>query len=533
MIQAAARPTAARLEYGRVKCYRLRAFLVGLTRLGREIHGFARWLEDRVLADAYSRGCETMAFRVADDDSIVCAGRPGVCRDEASEMPGLPEPYRLVGRLLRQVGAVRLELSSRLGSNQVSDILTLLAVHREQLGVSGEQGLPKILSGLKCCNGLQYACTKTVISDGVLAIEYSYCVPRFSKFVQWYKARQKQFSDHRALFQAAPKYTLLAAVLAATPPIVYALMESWLVLIVLTVLAVVAISVLVYGFFMTVGSVEYDNEEKAERLRRANISLEAYASRTGVDLQRARDIQQMLLPDSDRMPLAHRLDWASSFAPETEVGGDYFDAAALDDTRVAMIFTDVSGHGMSAAFVTAIIKTAFQRWVDDGGQDLQRFVADLNSGLYRMTPDDSFAASFIALYDSAARRLDYINCGHSPEPWLVPAETAKAVMSLDDARAVLLGVVPELTPSANHKQIAPGDKLIFATDGLVEAMDYDGEQYGIDRLAELISACRGCPAAEIVGRIVQSVAEFSDGTEQGDDQTVLAMEVKQPAPPAT
>ena len=400
----------------------------------------------------------------------------------------------------------------------MSDILTRLAVHSRRVNLS---------------DGLQCACTKTAIADGVLSIEYSYCATRFSRFVHWYKARQTHFSDHRALFQAAPKYTLLAAVLAATPPIVYALMESWVVLIVLTVLAVVAISVLMYGFFMTVGSVEYDNEEKAERLRRANVSLEAYASRTGADLQRARDVQQMLLPDPDRMPLAGRLDWASSFAPETEVGGDYFDAAALDDHRVAIIFTDVSGHGMSAAFVTAIIKTAFQRWVDDGGGDIERFVADLSSGLYRMTPDDSFAASFIAVYDSAAGRLDYVNCGHSPEPWIVPAEAGRAVVTLDDARSVLLGILPEMTPEANHKLIGPGDKLVFATDGLVEAMDLDGEQYGIDRLAELIAACRGCPAAEIVARIVQGVAEFSAGTEQGDDQTVLVMEVKPPAPPAT
>ena len=491
---------------------RLRSFFVGLTRLGREIRRFAQWLEGHALADAYDRGRETVMFNVSDDDSIAYAHLA-----EASEMPAPPEPYRLVGRLLKQLGAARLELSTRLESNQVSDILTRLAVHsREALS-----------------DGLQCACTKTAIVDGVLSIEYSYCATRFSRFVHWYKARRKQFSDHRALFQAAPRYTLLAAVLAATPPIVYALMESWVVLIVLTVLAVVAISVLMYGFFMTVGSVEYDNEEKAERLRRANVSLEAYASRTGADLQRARDIQRKLLPDPDRMPLPDRLDWGGSFVPATEVGGDYFDAAALDDNRVAIIFTDVSGHGMSAAFVTAIVKTAFQRWVDDGGGDIERFVADLSSSLYRMTPDDSFAASFIAVYDSAAGRLDYVNCGHSPEPWIVPADAGRAVVCLDDARAVLLGVLPELAAEVSHKSIDPGDKLVFATDGLPEATDLDGEQYGIDRLYKLIDACRRCPASEIVGRIIRGVAEFSAGTEQRDDQTVLAMEVKPTSPPAT
>jgi sigma-B regulation protein RsbU (phosphoserine phosphatase) len=155
----------------------------------------------------------------------------------------------------------------------------------------------------------------------------------------------------------------------------------------------------------------------------------------------------------------------------------------------------------------------------------------LNSGLYRMTPDDSFAASFVAVYDSDAERLDYINCGHSPEPWIVPSDPDRAIISLDDARAILLGVLPELTPTAKHKPIAPGDKLLLATDGITEALNTDAEQYGLDRLTDLISACRQCPPAKIVARIVREISEFSSGTEQYDDQTVLAMEVRHPVSP--
>ena len=488
---------------------RIRSFFVGLTRLGREIRRFARWLEDRALADAYDCGREMMAFEVSSDDSIVCAHN-----DQACQTPEAPESYRLVGRLLRRMGAARLELSSRLESNQVSDILTLLAARRGRMNPSG---------------GLQCACTNTDVVDGVLSIEYSYCTTKFSRVVHWYKARQKKFSDHRAMFHAAPRYTLLAAVLAMTPPIVYAIMESWIVLIVLTVLSVAAISTLIYGFFMTVGSVEYDNEEKAHRLRVANAGLENYAARIGADLQRARNIQQMLLPDAENMPLADHLDWASSFVPETAVGGDYFDAAALDNDRVAIFFTDVSGHGMSAALVTAILKTAFQRWVDDGGRDMEQFASQLSSSLYRMTPDESVAASFIAVYDSSAGRIDYINCGHSPEPWLVPADGDRAVVALNDARAVLLGVLDEITPTAGSKSILPGDKLVLATDGLPEAVDAEGGQYGVQRLAEFVADCRQNSAEETVERIVGTVGDFSHGAVQLDDQTVLVMEVRSPA----
>jgi sigma-B regulation protein RsbU (phosphoserine phosphatase) len=122
------------------------------------------------------------------------------------------------------------------------------------------------------------------------------------------------------------------------------------------------------------------------------------------------------------------------------------------------------------------------------------------------------------------------NCGHSPEPWIVPGDSGQAIVSLDDARAILLGVMPELTRSPNHKPLAPGDKLILATDGLNEAFDLDSQQFGLDRLTDLISDCRQCPPAEIVTRIVREVSEFSAGTEQYDDQTVLAMEIRSPAP---
>ncbi len=490
--------------------YKLRTFLVGLTRLGREMRSFAEWLEGRVMPGPRKSGVLTVAFKVADDDGVVYANP-----NETPDLSDPPDAWPLVGRLLRKAGALRIEMSTRLESNQISDVLMLLALRR----------------GLDYAHGVQHACAMTTVADGLLSIEYSYCVTKFSRVVHWYKARQKKFSDHRAMFHAAPRYTLLAAALAMTPPIVYAIANSWTVLVVLTVMSVAAISTLIYSFFMTVGSVEYDNEEKAHRLRVANAGLENYAARIGADLQLARNIQQMLLPDAENMPLADRLNWASSFVPETAVGGDYFDAAALDDDRVAIIFTDVSGHGMSAAFVTAIVKTAFHRWVDDGGRGIEQFTSQLNSSLYRMTPDESFAASFIAVYDSSAGRIDYINCGHSPEPWLVPADGGRAVEPLNDARAVLLGVLDELTPTAISKSMSPGDKLVFATDGLPEAVDLDGQQYGLGPLAELVSDCRQSPAEQVVVRIVRTVGEFSRGAVQLDDQTVLVMEVRSPPRP--
>ena len=91
---------------------------------------------------------------------------------------------------------------------------------------------------------------------------------------------------------------------------------------------------------MTVGSLVYDNEEKAFRLEKANAKLRLYADWIHGDLERARAVQQMLLPDLTNMPMADRLEWGARFVPEEEVGGDYFDAAYLDANRVAILFAE-------------------------------------------------------------------------------------------------------------------------------------------------------------------------------------------------
>ena len=216
---------------------------------------------------------------------------------------------------------------------------------------------------------------------------------------------------------------------------------------------------------------------------------------------------------------------------------------------MAILFVDVSGHGMAAAFITAIIKTCFQAWTDDGGH-IEEFVQRTNRNLLRLTPDGNFAALFVATYNAATGRLTYINCGHCPEPWLIRTGTPKretsrlgerpqspdraigdldpaaggTVIQLSDARALVLGVEEDIGLRRAAVDLAAGDRVVFATDGVVEARDAADEMYTAERFARLLEGLRDVPVGTLVERAVREVQRFAQDR-QLDDRTVLAMQV--------
>jgi sigma-B regulation protein RsbU (phosphoserine phosphatase) len=275
---------------------------------------------------------------------------------------------------------------------------------------------------------------------------------------------------------------------------------------------------------MTVGSVEYDNEEQAHTLKQAYAQLKVYNDRIRYDMDRARSVQQRLLPDPGAMPLADRLEWAASFVPQEEVGGDYFDAALTKQGHAAVVFADVSGHGLGAALVTAIIKTTFEAWLERD-DDLVAFVRLLNQRLVDLTPLESFAAVAVGIYDPDRRTFIYCNCGHSPHPYLIAAKDDR-LQPLDAAPVTILGVSLEIDPQPATVNLERGDTLFFATDGITEARDKDDEEFDEARLEQYLAGHREAPLRSLVSGLVDAVEQFTGGVEQGDDQTIFAVRVR-------
>jgi serine phosphatase RsbU (regulator of sigma subunit) len=493
----------------------LAGLLIRANSLWKDIKTFSGWFENE---------CRTNDSNEYQDDiriEISCEGvatLPG-----GSELTPL-QNWRRLWSFLSDFGIRHLELDSRLESNQVSDVLTLLFACRRDLRHARPRSADSLASRLRDDGGVTFACALTRIHDDTLSVSYSYCMTRFSRLVAWFKNRQRHLQDHRTLFRAAPRY---GAVLGLAPLGVFTLYQvngGFWALLVASLLAAAGVFATTYFFFMTVGSLVYDNEEKAFRLEKANAQLRLYADWIRGDLERARVVQQMLLPDLANMPMADRLEWGASFVPEEEVGGDYFDAAQLDDDRMAVIFADVSGHGLSAALITAIIKTTFQSWTERGGT-FEGFLCELNQRLFSLTPMQSFAAVAAGIFDASSMDFTYCNCGHNPEPYLIRAAEDRP-LALDSARNIILGAMEEITPLTAKLQLKSEDLLFFATDGITEATNGHGEEFETKGLERFLSGHRELPVDEMVKRLIDDVEDHSQGTVENDDRAVLAFRVR-------
>jgi serine phosphatase RsbU (regulator of sigma subunit) len=281
---------------------------------------------------------------------------------------------------------------------------------------------------------------------------------------------------------------------------------------------------------MTIREFQQQLQEQNVLLQQTNSQLRKYTDKINADIDRARIVQQRFLPAIDNMPCQDKINWAHSFEPADQVGGDYFDAGVIDENRLAILFSDVCGHGMSAAFITAILKTTFQAWLDCK-TTLQELAANLNANLYRLTPSDSYAAVFIAIYDVSSGSCQYINFGHHPEPWLIPAEKSTSIQALNNASSLVLGIEKKIKFPVAELTLQAGDSMIFISDGIIEncspdEIDEDDFMYGTDQFETLLEKNRSLSVSKMVEEIRNEMNNYTAATEQFDDRTILAFKIK-------
>jgi len=498
----------------------IHALWIRWTNLWPQIHKLSLWLEVHALAFAREEGQEYAGM------TLPVPGDGDAVEYRIQDMDETLRGNRFLVDFLRKLGIEELLLDVRLESNQISDMLVLLHAwrHRFKKKTSGGRlkgGMKHLFSG----SGLQMSCALIRIENHSLQVTYSYCMTKLSRTVKWFERRHPRFKDHRAMFLAAPRYALIVAGVTLIPFVIYSLYGNWWLLLVVTVLGALLLFFLVYVMLMTIGSVEYDNEEKAYRLEVTYERLKRYSDGVREDLGRARAIQENLLPDCSKIPFREHLEWACSVVPQAEVGGDYFDIAHLGEKRIGILFADVSGHGMSAALVTAIMKVAFEGW-QDRGLPLKTFTEYLNRLLFRVTPAKSFAAAILGSYDADSRMLSYINCGHSPAPIMIPGDLKRDITSLDHSSAMILGVLEKHACIEKQLALESGDTVLFTTDGLIEAMDRENRMFGMERLLDFAASSRGNAPQDLVTGLIHRIREFMDGVPQNDDQMIMAFRVR-------
>src|ERR1700675_1790817 len=236
------------------------------------------------------------------------------------------------------------------------------------------------------------------------------------------------------------------------------------------------------------------------------------------DLALARSIQVGLLPE--RTQQIEGFDIAVSHRPSLEVGGDYYDFIRLAPDTILTVVADVEGKGVGSAMVMANLQATLHALLAHL-HSLERLVASLNDMMLTDTRGQKFMTMFVALLDQPHRTLHYVNAGH------VPPAVVRANGAVDYLRegGMVVGLFPSQHYDRGHVRMEPGDIFVGCTDGITEAMDTQDEEYGQQRLVELVARERELPAAEIVKSVMTSVDSFSRGGTHEDDRVILILKV--------
>lgn len=234
------------------------------------------------------------------------------------------------------------------------------------------------------------------------------------------------------------------------------------------------------------------------------------------ELELAAEMQAMLVPNG--LPSNDQYDVSAMYKPHNQVGGDYYDFFELPDGRMLICMADVSGKGVSAAFLMSNFQASLMALFQYLNPDLKKAVRLLNERVMFSAMGEKYITLFIATFDPKTRKLNYINCGHNPPVLVLPNE-ASQLLSLG---SIGLGMFEEILRVQEGEIILPADALMICyTDGLVEQENDQDEEFGIERLAEIGITSSGHSAETINARIMSDFNAFRGETPYVDDTALL------------
>jgi phosphoserine phosphatase len=250
-----------------------------------------------------------------------------------------------------------------------------------------------------------------------------------------------------------------------------------------------------------------------QRVRMTEALIEGEKMRQQMEM--ARVVQMSTLPAT--MPSVPGYDVYGTFKPADLTGGDTFDLAVLDQ-GLLVVLGDATGHGIAPALhvtqMHAMLRMAFRL-----GADLETAFTQVNNQLADTLPDDRFITAFIGLLDTATHRMRFHSGGQAP---IFYFQAASGACVRHNPTSFPLAAMPlsKLRPAVTL-EMEPGDILVLLSDGIYEYHDANNEQFGEQRVADIIHAHHAKPVAELSAMLLESVQAFANGALQEDDITVV------------
>jgi serine phosphatase RsbU (regulator of sigma subunit)/catechol 2,3-dioxygenase-like lactoylglutathione lyase family enzyme len=261
--------------------------------------------------------------------------------------------------------------------------------------------------------------------------------------------------------------------------------------------------------------VGFDDVSRTLEAQRRAIAEKLEIERSAAqELEIARLVQARLFPQT--LPPCGTLDYAGVCLQARQVGGDYYDFLNLGQERLGLVVGDIAGKGIAAALLMANLQANLRSQCAIALEQPQRFLESVNQLFFENTIESAYATLFFAEYDNRARRLRYANCGHLPGLLLRSDNTLDRL----DSTCTVLGLFKDWDCSIGECGLFAGDTLVLYTDGVTEAFDERGEEFGQERLVDSLRRHGDLRPQALLDSILEDVKQFSPH-EQHDDITLL------------
>ena len=265
-------------------------------------------------------------------------------------------------------------------------------------------------------------------------------------------------------------------------------------------------SFLLASFDAMTQAVEVQRRAEAERLEAER--------RTAREMEIARGVQARLFPQ--KWPTMGTLEYAGTCIQARQVGGDYYDFLDLGSERLGLVIGDIAGKGIAAALLMANLQANLRSQCAIAADEPGRFLRSVNRSFFENSADGAYATLFFGEYDDRRGSLRYTNCGHLAGLVFGEDGTVERL----ESTATVLGLFAEWDCSSGERRLLAGDMLALYTDGISEAENSTGEEYGEARLMDALRRHRREAPVALVRAVVDEVRAFHLG-EQHDDITLI------------
>jgi serine phosphatase RsbU (regulator of sigma subunit) len=245
------------------------------------------------------------------------------------------------------------------------------------------------------------------------------------------------------------------------------------------------------------------------------------------EIEVARQVQSRLFPQV--LPPMRTLDYTGICKPAFMIGGDYYDFLQIRPDQLGIVLGDVVGKGIPSALLMASLYSAVRSFFLTQATTVNELIGNINRLMCASTDSNKYATLFYGLYDEGSRTFTYVNAGHNPPLRISMDQNGDSHVSRLGTGGTVIGLFRETTFKQEAIEIQPGDVLVFFTDGLTEARNPQGEEFGEEKLTALVKENLHSSANDLLVNILDQVSHFIEPESLQDDLTLLIVKILLPS----